>query len=234
MLVPLDDLALVALARAGDTDAVAALYERHAPEVRRHLCRFAPSMAPDLCHDTFIKVIEHLPQAREDTDFRPWLLKIATNLALDYVRKASTKNEHFVGLPVDHADEADADHLLLQADETPPDARLLSEERASLIEELLSRVAPRDALSIRMQAAGYTDREIARHLVLPWTAVKSSRFRARAVLTYTVATERERYGPLDSERAARAHGEKQSANHPKRARWHALAPPAVLRETASD
>jgi RNA polymerase sigma-70 factor (ECF subfamily) len=219
MLTPDTDLALTEKARAGDRCAFGALYERYYHRVKRQASRYVTgAQRDDLIHDVFVKAIERLPQAREGTDFLNWVLRITDNVCLDHLRKASTRQEKFVGLPTDDYDVGEPEGLLFQADETPIDGALLSWERAQLIEELLGRLRPDDAATIRMQAEGYSLRQIAARLVTPWTALKPRMFRVRANLATEMLENQERYGPLDTGRAARSLGSKLSAYHRKRGR----------------
>ena len=65
-----------------------ALYEEH----RRFLWGLCYRMtgsaadAEDVVHDTFVRAIEHPPR-RTDQPLRPWLVKVALNLARDLLRR---------------------------------------------------------------------------------------------------------------------------------------------------
>lgn len=226
MLAPHETSALVNQVRAGDRSAVGALYEAHFERVKKHVAYYVGwHDAPDLAHDVFVKAIEHLPKTRDDTDFLNWVLKVASRVCLDHLRKSSTRREGPSGLASDDPEDGRLSyHLVNDGHRDPdpgPEEGLLSWERAQLVEELLAGLRPEEATALRMQAEGYEHRDIARHLVTPPTALKSRLFRTRANLASQIATNPERYGPLDADRAARALASKPSAYHPKRDRQSA-------------
>ena len=74
----------------GDLDAFEALFRQYQGEVYRWIVRIVrdPAAAEDLTIETFWRV--HRAHARFDVDgnFDAWLRRIATNVALDHLRKA--------------------------------------------------------------------------------------------------------------------------------------------------
>jgi len=84
----LPDARLVSLAVAGDADAFAALYRRHVGSVHHVVAATVRDReaAADLTQDVFARVIEALPSLREPDRFRPWVLTIARNCAIDHAR----------------------------------------------------------------------------------------------------------------------------------------------------
>ncbi len=60
----------------------AALFDRHASAVHRYLGRRVGDLADDLLTETFLVAFRRRASYRpEHVDVRPWLLRIATNLA---------------------------------------------------------------------------------------------------------------------------------------------------------
>lgn len=80
-----DDIELVRLTQAGDTDAFSELVERH----RRAVFRAAlaavgsPAEADDVAQDAFITAFHKLGQFRGESSFRTWLLAITWRKAID-------------------------------------------------------------------------------------------------------------------------------------------------------
>jgi RNA polymerase sigma-70 factor (ECF subfamily) len=60
-----------------------ALYERHAEELARFMTKLLGDRerAADVVHDTFVRAIRSADQLRDERAVRPWLFKIAANLA---------------------------------------------------------------------------------------------------------------------------------------------------------
>jgi RNA polymerase sigma-70 factor (ECF subfamily) len=83
------DLALVRQARAGEYAAFEALvtrYEGRVYALARRIVR-EPHSAEDVVQETFLSVLEHLKDFREESRFFSWIARIATNAALKHLRK---------------------------------------------------------------------------------------------------------------------------------------------------
>ena len=76
-------------ARRGDMDAFADLVRAHHPAVRVVLSAHLrePHAVDDLVQDVFLRAFDRLGTLRDGTAFRAWLLGIARNRALEYLRE---------------------------------------------------------------------------------------------------------------------------------------------------
>lgn len=74
----MDDEALVGRALAGETEAIAALYDRYADRLYDYARRLTrnPSDANDAVHDSFLVAMQRLGQLRDHSRFRPWMYAI--------------------------------------------------------------------------------------------------------------------------------------------------------------
>jgi RNA polymerase sigma factor (sigma-70 family) len=102
-----DDAALAVLARGDPSgDAFRTLFERHHAEAHRFLLRLlgAASEADDALQETFGRVYEHLERYDATLPFRPWLYRIARNVAVNALRARKKKGE---ALPERALDESD-------------------------------------------------------------------------------------------------------------------------------
>jgi RNA polymerase sigma-70 factor, ECF subfamily len=83
------ELALVALARAGDERAFAQLAEPHRPALLRHCYRMLGSLldAEDAVQDAFVHAWRGLPRFEPRAPFQAWLYRIATNVCLTALRR---------------------------------------------------------------------------------------------------------------------------------------------------
>ncbi len=86
---PDPDIHLVRRARGGDFDAFQDLVSRYERQVYTLALRILRQRedAEDVVQDTFLSVMEHLPDFREEATFHTWLVRIATNHALNVLRK---------------------------------------------------------------------------------------------------------------------------------------------------
>jgi RNA polymerase sigma-70 factor (ECF subfamily) len=83
------DLELLRAAREGRWEAFEELVTRFEPRVLRLAWRILQQRedAEDATQQTFINVMEHLDQFREEASVSTWILRIATNQALQALRK---------------------------------------------------------------------------------------------------------------------------------------------------
>tara|TARA_A100001037_G_scaffold180306_1_gene161652 strand:+ start:805 stop:1464 length:660 start_codon:yes stop_codon:yes gene_type:complete len=89
----LTDADLVARVRAGDNEAFALLVERHQQQVFAILSRYERDRhrVEDLAQDTFLKAWKGLEQYRASAPFQHWISRIAVNVALDHIRRATRR-----------------------------------------------------------------------------------------------------------------------------------------------
>jgi RNA polymerase sigma-70 factor, ECF subfamily len=88
-----DDRPLVEQAKSGDFSAMESLllkYERQVFGVARRIVQQHQD-AEEVAQQTFLSAIEHLGEFREESLFRTWLLRIATNHALALLRKRAVR-----------------------------------------------------------------------------------------------------------------------------------------------
>ena len=83
------DVSLVARARDGDSDAFRELVERHGRNVFRLSYRLTRNEedAEDVTQEAFIKAYRNLSRFEEKSEFGSWIYRIATNCALDAMRR---------------------------------------------------------------------------------------------------------------------------------------------------
>ncbi|GAB3789970.1 sigma-70 family RNA polymerase sigma factor [Nocardioides ungokensis] len=90
-------IALVELARGGDTEAFGMLYDHYQPSVHRFLYYRTRSttLAEDLTSETFFRALRSMTGFRwQGKDFGAWLMTIARNLATDHFKAGRTRLEH--------------------------------------------------------------------------------------------------------------------------------------------
>jgi RNA polymerase sigma-70 factor (ECF subfamily) len=83
-----EDQKLIDLALCGDAKAFEQLLRRYQKLVYNLLFQMVRSheVAADLTQDSFLKAYKSLRTFRRGANFKPWILKIATNSCLNYVR----------------------------------------------------------------------------------------------------------------------------------------------------
>jgi RNA polymerase sigma-70 factor (ECF subfamily) len=83
-----EDQNLIDLSLCGDTKAFECLLRRYQKLVYNLLFQMVRSheVAADLTQDSFLKAYKSLRTFRRGANFKPWILRIATNSCLNYVR----------------------------------------------------------------------------------------------------------------------------------------------------
>jgi len=148
--------ALVRRARAGDLDAMGALYEQHVRRVFRAvrpLCA-SEAEAEDVVQDAFIKAFASLGryEAREGRRFIAWLSTIALNVARNRATRGQRRRE---------LAERDAARDVREATRTPEAELLVAEARGRLLAALGTLPErDREVLSLRY-GAGLEAKEVA-------------------------------------------------------------------------
>lgn len=88
------DSALLAAASAGDERAFARLVERHYDIIYRVVWRVTSGHADteDMVQEAFLKLWNNPAQVRQGAALRGWLMRVATNLAIDRARRKQGSN----------------------------------------------------------------------------------------------------------------------------------------------
>lgn len=90
-------IALVELARSGDTDAFGLLFDHYNKAVYRFIYYRvgSVSLAEDLTSETFFRALRSMSSFRwQGRDFGAWLITIARNLTTDHFKSARNRLEH--------------------------------------------------------------------------------------------------------------------------------------------
>ena len=166
---------LIFLAQRGDHTAFGVLVRRYQDRIYRHLRNLTGSReeALELAQEVFIKAWQALPAWRPDAQFHTWVYRIASNAALDVLRRR--KAVRFV--PLD--DDYDA-----PADQPGPEAQLQGRQGLRRLDAALARLPPeqREIVLLR-EVEGLSYDELATALGIDNGTVKSRLSRARAALT---------------------------------------------------
>ncbi|TDK27432.1 sigma-70 family RNA polymerase sigma factor [Luteimonas aestuarii] len=110
---------LLKLARQGNAGAFEQLYRLHAPAVFTLALRLTGNRAAaeDIVQDTFLRMFGFLTGLRTDTPLRPWLKRVAANLAIDRLRRERRYGDDerlgsMESAGTVHADSVEAEALL--------------------------------------------------------------------------------------------------------------------------
>ena len=168
----LDDAALAARASGGSREAFGELVSRHQAAVRRVARAVTGDEhdADDAAQEAFLSALDRLETYDRKRPFGPWLMRIATNAAIDLLRRRAVRRAE----PLDEALTAssrsparDAEHMELRAALATALAALPERQRAAVT---------------LFDLEGYAHAEIADILGVPEGTVRSDVFHARRKL----------------------------------------------------
>jgi RNA polymerase sigma-70 factor (ECF subfamily) len=177
-----NDAAAVARARAGDREAFRVLVERHSRNVFRLAFRVTRSEedAEDVVQETFLKAYRNLPRFSGQSRFSTWIHSIATNCAIDQLRRRASRQAE--------TRSVEADTSLAAAPDATPERAYFGSEIGRRVARSLERlsVMERTAFVLR-HFEGRTIAEIGRALGVRSGAAKNCVFRAVAKLREDLA-----------------------------------------------
>jgi len=129
-----DETNLVALAVGGDRTAFGTIYLRHREAVYRHIYRmvFDKSTALELTSEAFYRAFRAIKRFRGESSFGTWLYAIATNVAIDHIRK-----DRRVEIPIESVAE-------IVDDASTPEERIDSRTIRDIIQKNLSNLSARE------------------------------------------------------------------------------------------
>jgi RNA polymerase sigma-70 factor (ECF subfamily) len=172
------DAELVRLAQSGDVRAFEALVVKYQRRIARHVARFIRSAndVEDVVQDAFIRAYRGLKSFRGDSSFYSWLYRIASNAAINHVRRAPQD----VLLGDDAPEEREDAFEPGASDSAQPDRTLMAEQIAAAVQRALAKLQPQLAEALMLfEVEKKSYAEIAEMLRIPIGTVRTRIFRAR-------------------------------------------------------
>ncbi|MGH9738319.1 MAG: RNA polymerase sigma factor [Candidatus Acidiferrales bacterium] len=178
-----EEQALVRKAQAGDRLAFDDLVRRYDRDVLRLALNLVrqPDEARDVYQESFLRCYRNLHRFRFECSFYTWLYRIVTNVALDHLRRRSTRREEQAPkLP--NGDGVTHDFFNRQAEErasASPEKQLLGQELAHQIRDAMKLLSPRERTVFELKHYhGLRLRAIGEMLGTSEETAKNSLFRA--------------------------------------------------------
>jgi RNA polymerase sigma-70 factor, ECF subfamily len=162
-----------------DTDAFEALCERYSAPLRRHLLGMLrdADAAEDLLQETLLRVWIHAAQWDGRGTPRAWLFRVATNLALNYVRTLRRRRQQALDLPPDLAEPDEEPAIpgwMIDTASLGPAEALELAERHDLLRRLVAELPEEKRAVLRLiHEAEMEIGEVAQTLGIPPGTVKS-------------------------------------------------------------
>jgi len=167
----------------GDQAAFASLMDRYKKPVYHMILKMVRNVddAEDLTIEAFSKAFKNLHRFKKDYTFSTWLFRIATNNAIDFIRK---KKLDTFSLNTSYTDDdgASVSMDLLDPDLTP-DQEAINQQKIQLMQMFVTKLPTKYQRLVRLR---YFDElsyeEIAQELDAPLGTVKAQLHRARELL----------------------------------------------------
>jgi RNA polymerase sigma-70 factor (ECF subfamily) len=177
---PADETAWVTAARDGDTDAFARLVRAHQEAAFRAAYLIVrDAVAEDVAQEAFVRAYRALGSFKAGEPFRPWLLRIATNLALNEVR-GRRRREGWMGRL----------RMVRPAEPRTPEALAVASDELRELDAALRQLPERDRAVLYLRHfLDLTEREMAEVLDCAPGTVKSRLNRASARLREVIERE---------------------------------------------
>lgn len=195
------DESLVRTFLDGDERAFATLMERHLSLAYKFIYRYLRNVddTNDVTQETFMKAWRYIRKFDTEKKFTAWLLAIAKNTALDFIKKKKPLAFSQIEARAARNDEAsggDLDAFLapyVEAPELPAVAIDRKGARAEL-EGALQKIAPSYRMVLNLRYVDHLKfREIAELLHEPIDTVKSKHRRGLALLRSVIGSDSERF-----------------------------------------
>lgn len=184
-----EDRALVRRAREGDQRAFFELAKRHRSGIERLIRPMVRTASTDeledLVQESLTKAFLHINSYSDEFAFSTWLYRIATNHAIDYLRRKKL-NAFSINAPVTQGTskgEEESREYEISDHSWVPEDLMMADERTRLIEEAIENLPENYRRIIKLRHSDDMDyEEIAKVLNIPMGTVKVHLHRARAAL----------------------------------------------------
>jgi RNA polymerase sigma factor (sigma-70 family) len=179
------DVELVMSARNGDEKAFVALMRRYKDTIYYMLLKMVNNKtdAEDLTIEAFGKAFVNIHQYAPQFAFSTWLFRIASNNAIDFMRK-----KRAVTVPLETSNSMDKNHnreriINAHEDTFTPEEYYIKGQKAKILRKIVAKLKPRYRTLLELRYfKEYSYEEIAKELNLPLGTVKVQLFRSREML----------------------------------------------------
>lgn len=189
----LEDFTLIDMAVGGDDKAYAKLLQRYRKPVYHMVLKMVRNIddAEDLTMESFSKAFRSLSRFKKDYTFSTWLFRIATNNAIDFIRKRKLNTLSIQNTFTDDDGQSvgmdvEDDGILNPQDET------IKAQKEEIIQAFVSMLPSKYQKLVRLRYFHELSyEEIAEELEAPLGTVKAQLHRARELMYDMVKNKKE-------------------------------------------
>ncbi len=176
----------------GDEQAFAALMERYKRPVYHMVLKMVRNVddAEDLTIEAFAKSFKNLHKFKKDFTFSTWLFRIATNNAIDFIRK---KRLNTMSLDTSFTDDnGEAVGIDVEDQNLNPQEVAIKSQKVELIQMFVTKLPAKYQRLVRLRYfEELSYEEIAEELDAPLGTVKAQLHRARELMYDLVKNKKE-------------------------------------------
>jgi len=169
--------------KENDEQAYAMLMDRYNKPVYHMILKMVRNVddAEDLTIEAFAKAFKNLYKFKKDFTFSTWLFRIATNNAIDFIRK---KKLDTMSLNTSYQDESGTNITIDVKDKNlNPQEEAIKAQKIELIQLFVTKLPAKYQRLVRLRYfSEFSYEEIARELEAPLGTVKAQLHRARELL----------------------------------------------------
>lgn len=168
----------------GDQKAYAELMARYRDSIYFLLLKMVNNKddADDLTIEAFGKAFSRLHQYTPNYAFSTWLFKIASNNAIDFIRKRKLENLMSIDKSIEN-DEGGEISIDIRSGSLDPEESAIKKQKIKMMREVVEKLKPRYRELVELRYfKEYSYEEISTQLELPIGTVKAQLFRAREFL----------------------------------------------------
>ncbi|MFY0605210.1 MAG: sigma-70 family RNA polymerase sigma factor [Cyclobacteriaceae bacterium] len=167
----------------GDESAFADLLSRYKKPVYHMILKMVRNVddAEDLTIEAFAKAFKNLARFKKDYTFSTWLFRIATNNAIDFIRKKKLETYSLNTSFTD--DSGESVNIDVEDRDRTPDQEAINTQKIELVRMFVTKLPPKYQRLVKLR---YFDElsyeEIATELEAPLGTVKAQLHRARELM----------------------------------------------------
>lgn len=179
----LEDFELIDEAINGNEQAYAQLMSRYRKSVYHTILKMVRNVddAEDLTIEAFAKAFKNLSKFKKDYTFSTWLFRIASNNAIDFIRKKKLET-YSIDAEVTNKD-GDTMSMNIQDSGLTPQEEAIKAQKIQIVREFVSLLPPKYQRLVKLryfEEKSYD--EIADELEAPLGTIKAQLHRARELL----------------------------------------------------